>query len=378
VTVRVAVLLPAPAPYREPLLAELHAKFGLDLRVIYQSAVQPSWNVAPGWFPHVHPYPALYLRAYQCARPGRTPLLWPRGVERALAAADPDCVVASEYGAASLRALAWCRRHRRAFVVYTECTPEMDAQLLPGQLCLHRWVASHADWLIPVSTAGRTRLESFGVAPQRITVATQPADLEPVRAAAAVCPRPQPPPLVVLTAGRLVPDKNLSTLIEAVARVDPAGESIALHIAGTGFQENELRALAAARGLPVRFHGAVSPAAMGELYAAAHVFALVSTFEPFGVVVREAVAAGLPIVCSRRAGAAGDVAVEGRNALLVDPEDVAGIAAALERIIGDPALRAALAAGSRQLDAAGEGADVAAFAAAARAAAARRGRSRAG
>ena len=47
--------------------------------------------------------------------------------------------------------------------------------------------------------------------------------------------------------------------------------------------------------------------------------ALVSTYEPFGVTVREAAAAGLPLICSRRAGAAGDVAVEDENALLVDP-----------------------------------------------------------
>jgi glycosyltransferase involved in cell wall biosynthesis len=112
---------------------------------------------------------------------------------------------------------------------------------------------------------------------------------------------------------------------------------------------------------------------MGDFYARADVFALVSTFEPFGVVVREAVAAGLPIICSRRAGAAGDIAVEGRNALLVDPDDAGQIAAALTRVIDDPPLRAALATASRKIDAAGEGADVAAFAAAAHAAAARRG-----
>jgi glycosyltransferase involved in cell wall biosynthesis len=373
-TRRVAVLLPAPAPYREPLLAALHARPELDLRVVYQSATQPSWDAAPGWFPQTHAYPALHLRALQHARPGRTPVMWPRGVERALRMADPDCVVASEYGAASLRALAWCRRRGRAFAVYTECTPEIDALLSPGQLRVHRWVATHADRMIPVSAAGRERLLAFGVASERITVATQPADLGPVRAAVAAGRRPDPPPVVVLSAGRLVPDKNLATLIEAIARLDPAGERIALQIAGTGFAEGELRALAARRGLPVRFHGAVSPAQMGALYAGVHVFALVSTFEPFGVVVREAAAAGLPIVCSRRAGAAGEVALEDRNALLVDPERVDEVAAALDRLAGDAALRERMGAESATIDAEREGRDVEAFAEAIRAAAAARGR----
>jgi glycosyltransferase involved in cell wall biosynthesis len=72
----------------------------------------------------------------------------------------------------------------------------------------------------------------------------------------------------------------------------------------------------------------------------------VSTYEPFGVAAREAAAAGLPIVCSALAGAAGDVAVDGENALLVDPHDEAGVRDAVRRLMGDAELRARLAAGS--------------------------------
>ena len=87
------------------------------------------------------------------------------------------------------------------------------------------------------------------------------------------------------------------------------------------------------------FHGYAAPAELPRLYAGADVLALVSTYEPFGVTLREGAAAGLPLLCSRRAGAAGDVAVEGENALLVDPEDVGEIAAALRRLVREPTLR---------------------------------------
>ena len=63
--------------------------------------------------------------------------------------------------------------------------------------------------------------------------------------------------------------------------------------------------------------------------------------------MREGAAAGLPLLCSRRAGAAGDVAVDGENALLVDPDSRAEVVAALRRLVRDPELRARLAAGSR-------------------------------
>ncbi|MGI8506941.1 MAG: glycosyltransferase, partial [Solirubrobacteraceae bacterium] len=85
-------------------------------------------------------------------------------------------------------------------------------------------------------------------------------------------------------------------------------------------------------------------------YADADVLALVSLHEPFGVALREGVAAGLPLIASARAGATGDIAVAGRNAIVVDPEDRAAIAAAVRTLTADPARRSALAAASREID----------------------------
>jgi glycosyltransferase involved in cell wall biosynthesis len=155
----------------------------------------------------------------------------------------------------------------------------------------------------------------------------------------------------VLAVGRLVPDKNLARLLAAFASAGVAAHGAELHIHGVGPLELGLRDLAQRLGVPATFHGFSSALEMAEAYAAADVSALVSTFEPFGVAVREAVAAGLPLVCSHTVGAVDDLAFEGRNALLVDPEDVGSIAQALSRLCGDAQLRARLAAGSREVDA---------------------------
>lgn len=382
-TMRCVVVPPVAAPYREPLFAALHAGHPeIQLSVIYQAANQPNWDVPEDFFATDHVYPAHHLRSWQRARPGRTPIVWPRGLERALQAADPDCVVGWEYGAASLRALRWCRTHGRAYVVFTECTPQIDATLSPVQLRRHRWIALRADGMIAVSSAARERLLGFGVSADRITVALQSADLDGVRdavisarlAEAETAAGAGAHPLRVLSVGRLVPDKNHATLLEAFARVKPAEIPAELHIVGDGFLEPQLRQSADERGLPVVFHGHLGYDELAQLYATSDVFALVSTFEPFGVAVREAAAAGLPIICSSQAGAAGDVAVEGRNALLVDPYNLQDCADALARLLSDGELRNRMATESHEIDDQTRGHDVEAFASAVVAAAERRGR----
>jgi glycosyltransferase involved in cell wall biosynthesis len=368
---RCAIVPPTPVPYREPLFRALAERPELELRVIYQSAGQPSWDVAPDWFPIEHAYPAVHLRSRQRRRPGRTPVLVSRGLESALRRANPDCVVVWEYGLASLRTLTWCRFHRRAYLIFTECTPQIDSMLARWQLDLHRRLARHADALIAASSAARERLLAFGVPDERIHVALQAADVEPFRAWAAS----RHEGFKVISAGRLVPDKNFGTLIEAFARTGAAGE---LEILGTGFLRDELEQLARRLGVSVRFRGHVPPEAMPEAYAAADAYALISTYEPFGVALREAAAAGLPIVCSRTAGAAGDVAIEGRNALLVDPADVGAVAGALARLAADPGLRAHMGAESRAIDRETDGVEVDAFVRAVTAASRRYAPSRAG
>jgi glycosyltransferase involved in cell wall biosynthesis len=357
---RVAILPPTPTPYREPLFRELSNRH--EITVIYQSASEPGWDVPEDWFPAEHPYPSRHLRSWQRRRPGRTPIVWPRGLERALAEAGPDCVIAWEYGPASLRALRWCRRHDRRFVIFTECTPQID-RLLPGpQLRLHRWLARRADGLIVASSQARDRLLAFGVAQERIHVGIQSADLEPFRNVRAQ--RGGREPVTVLTVGRLVPDKNLGALIDAYDRAGLKPEDATLEVLGTGFLEAELRERASLLGVPVNFRGHLPPGELPALYAAADIYALVSTYEPFGVVVREAAASGLPVICSRVAGAAGDAAIEGRNAFLVDPEDVGQVATALRRLVDDPSLRQRMGSESQAIDAESAGRDVDAFGAA--------------
>jgi glycosyltransferase involved in cell wall biosynthesis len=333
-------------PYREPLFERLAARGRIAPRVIYLAAGQPGWDQRQDWFTQPSGYESEVLRAWQRRRSGRTPLMVARGLPAALSRADPAVVVSSEYGPATWRALAWCRRHGRRLVIMSELTPWSDPMLSRLQRLVHRRLAPRVDGFVVFSSQGAERLARMGVPPERVEVSIQSADLARVRAPAAGGGGGAGRPVRVLAVGRLVPDKNFVALIEAFAEAGFESGQAELELCGTGPLDVELSALAEQLGVPLRLHGYIAPEELPALYAEADVLALVSTYEPFGVTVREAAAAGLPLICSVRAGAAGDVAVDGENALLVDPTDRAAIATALGRMVREPELRARLAAGS--------------------------------
>ena len=361
-----AVVPPVPVPYREPLFAGLASRGAVVLRVIYQAASEPGWDQRGDWFPRHHDYDAVTLRSWQRPRPGGwTPIVWPRGLERELTSFDPDCVVTWEYGPASLRALRWCRRHGRPLVIFSELTPDIDRILPAAQLRLQRWCAARASGFIAASSAARERLLGMEVRDNAIEVSLQTAQTDLFRAAAEQARDSRARdnrPVRVLTVGRLVENKNIERLIEAFAVAGLGPAQAELEVVGAGPLEPALRAAAERHGIGARFRGYVAPSELPNAYTGADVFALVSTVEPFGVAVREAVASGLPLICSRTAGAAGDLAVAGHNALLVDPASLTDIAQAVRRLVDEPDLRAEMARQSVAIDAAtGIGDSIAAF-----------------
>jgi glycosyltransferase involved in cell wall biosynthesis len=339
---RVAILPPVPVPYREPLFRALAQRGRVVPHVLYLTANQPGWDQPSGWFSEAEGYGSEILGGWQRGRAGRSPITFPRDLGSALSRVRADCVVSWEYGPATLRTLAWARRRGVPVLVFSELTPWSDAALSGFQRRVHGVIASRAAGFIVASSQGVERLRRLGVRPERVEVALQSADLESLRPAAARSEGP----VRILFVGRLVADKNLDALMNAFGTAGFEEGEAELEVRGTGPLEGKLRDLAVRLGVPVRFGGPVPSAELGAIYAEADVLALVSTYEPFGVTLREGAAAGLPLIASRPAGAVGDVAVDGENAIVVDPDDRAQLVSALRRLVRERDLRERLAAGS--------------------------------
>ena len=119
-------------------------------------------------------------------------------------------------------------------------------------------------------------------------------------------------------------------------------------VVGDGPERSRLEELARDLGVRATFTGDRPLESVLEAYVAGDVFALLSTHEPWGVVVNEAAACGLPLVLSDRVGAAYDLLRDSENGFLVPAGDVGAAARALAAL-DDPGLRATMGARSREL-----------------------------
>lgn len=145
---------------------------------------------------------------------------------------------------------------------------------------------------------------------------------------------------VVLAVGRLVAQKAFGTLLEAAVSWRDLDPEPLIVIAGDGPLAGELRARAAALGVDVAFLGHRDD--VGALLAAASVIAVPSRWEGQPLVLSEALRAGVPIVATR-VGGIPDL-VGGDAALLIEPGDPPGLAAAVRAVLTDPSLAAGLRA----------------------------------
>lgn len=139
--------------------------------------------------------------------------------------------------------------------------------------------------------------------------------------------------------------KGHAKVIEALAKVRQRMPDVDYYIVGTGELIPELQELVAELGLLDRVHflGSVSDAELREIYRQCDIFAMPSRLEGFGLVFAEAMAYGKPVIAGNR-DASGEVVQDGKTGLLVNPDNVDEIAAAVEQLLSDRVLRERLGA----------------------------------
>lgn len=160
-------------------------------------------------------------------------------------------------------------------------------------------------------------------------------------------PEPQASPYVLCVAAHNE-KKALDVLLQAFAKVTPSDDYIQLMLVGDGPLRSDHERLAADLQLSQRviFAGALERREVVKRLHGCTVFVLPSRSEPFGIAIVEGMACGKAVVGSRTGGIP-EIVEDGRDGLLVEPDDPEALAAAIQKLLADAPLRVEL--GSRGL-----------------------------
>lgn len=272
-------------------------------------------------------------------------------------------------------------RTRRIHVVHVNKNPlalhAIPAAWLAGVACvwhvrnpvsrfgrLGRWLVGHCDQIIAVSNSvAEPFRKAFPECATRIAVV--PEGIEAVRYDNPEAGRAfrhtigaDPGDQLVGTIGRLTPWKGQDDFVRAAALLAPRQPRARFLVVGDCLSSPSeaaadqayrarLHSLADQLGVAGRLTFAGFREDVPAVMNALDIFVLPSHAEPFGIVLLEAMAAGRPIVATA-AGGVPEIVRDGREALLVPPRDPAALAAAIERLLTDPALAACLGSAARQ------------------------------
>jgi glycosyltransferase involved in cell wall biosynthesis len=142
-------------------------------------------------------------------------------------------------------------------------------------------------------------------------------------------------------AGRLGPEKNVDVVLRAFALLADRCPGCTLDVIGDGPARDSIERLASRLGLRdrVRMLGFMDRAHLARAYADYDAFVTASTIETQGIVLLEAMSAGLPVV-GVDALALPELVRHQRDGIIVEPGDVDALASAMERLLGDEDLRA--------------------------------------
>ena len=247
-----------------------------------------------------------------------------RAVRDSLDAIDPGAVAIPSYSTPDAQAaLEWCRQRQRVAVMMFDSRAD-DAERTSWRETIKRTLVREYDAALVAGTPQAAYLTSLGMPASHIS---RPLDVvdngyfsEGANQARAHGSPPHSAPYI-LSINRFTARKNVATLIRAYetyrARVSAPWPLVLL---GDGARRRQLEQMAASiKG--ITFGGFQQIDTLPAWYGFAGLYIHPATSDPWGLVVNEAMAAGLPVGVSTGAGCAPDLVVDGENGFTFDPED---------------------------------------------------------
>jgi glycosyltransferase involved in cell wall biosynthesis len=351
---RVVILNNEIFPYRVQLFHELQAQGTIDWSVLFSTerSQERQWMIDRSILDF--PYRILPGFCIQWPKPNYSEkrfIYFNPTLLFELIRLRPDVVIGYEFSVPALTGLLYTRLFGKRYIVWTDCTTHTDRNLSRGQRWTRAVIIPRARAYIGTTRASLRLLASMGAQPDRVLEAPQMhSAIRFGELVASARPAQKNPAPVLLYTGALSERKGLDFLLDSFFQVADRHPTVRLRLVGDGplrsrLEEKARRSNAAAR---IDFMGFVEFDSIHREYAQADIFLLPTLEDAFGVVIVEALSGGVPVICSKYAGAA-DYLVDGENAFIVDPHDTAMMADRIQQLLSDSNLRTTFARRGKDL-----------------------------
>lgn len=327
--INIVLLTNVPAPYRVPVFNIIAKDRRVDLTVIFCAERYPGsmWDYEKIEFRHV------FLKERFYHKPGEIIHNNP-DVLRHLRRIKPDVVITSGFNPTMLYAYIYARLYRKRHIPLADGTLMSESHLSALHRLVRRIVFKGSSAFIGASDMTLRLYEYYGIPRNRCF--KSPFGIDNARFAAA---RNNSKRFDVIFCARFIELKNPLFVIELAAALrDKLQREISLLFVGKGPMQNamqeRLRELHYENFL---FQGYVSQRELPDLYGSARVLLFPTDNDTWGVVVNEACAAGLPVITTPHAGAAGELVLNNENGY-VSPLDIPTWAERLQLLLTNETL----------------------------------------
>jgi 1,2-diacylglycerol 3-alpha-glucosyltransferase len=262
---------------------------------------------------------------------------------------SPDIIVCGGYNYLAMwQAQRWALKRNVPFLLWSESNDVDARRKFPWvEAAKRKFIGGCQGYVVPGKSAARY-LENFCVPPNKVFVAPNAVDVErfargadQARGDPGVRERLGLPPRYLLYVGRFVRSKGVLDLLAAYAKL-PEGirREVGLVLAGDGEARDELaRVSREIKPGVVIFPGFLQRDQLPAFYALAEGLVFPTYSDPWGLVVNEAMACGLPVIATEVAGCVADMMRDGENGYVVAAAASDKLARAMERLVSVPELQ---------------------------------------
>jgi glycosyltransferase involved in cell wall biosynthesis len=327
------------SPYRIPVFNAIAKRLGHEFLALFfgETESRRQWQVQCDRIE----FDYQVLPGFRFQRRGRNPFFFNPTVLAILMKHRPEVLVLGGYHhPTSLLVLAFARLFETPLVLWGESNLNDERSSQPMLEAYKRWFMRHCTKFLAVGTSSRDYFLAYGVRPKDVHIAPNAVDNDFFFRKSFEYRQNNPlrelyPYQVILYVGRVIQAKGVMNLIcayEMIANQVDAG----LLIVGDGQDKDRYEVYCRERELDrAQFIGFVHQEELPMYYALADVFVFPTHSDPWGFVLNEALACGLPVISTDVAGAMPDLVRHGRNGYVFSKGDVDALAAYLLQILRD-------------------------------------------